>query len=57
MFVCFFGEICTGFRSGGSWVRVAILITHIRGLLAPLITAHEPPSGAYSLPCCCCILL
>ena len=38
---------------GGSWVvisrvisRVAILITHIRGLLTPLITTHEPPSVA-----------
>ena len=36
---------------GGSWVvisrvlsRVTILITHIRGLLTPLITTHEPPS-------------
>ena len=36
---------------GGSWVvisrvisRVTILITHIRGLITPLITAHEPPS-------------
>ena len=36
---------------GGSWeVRsgvismVTIVITHIRGLKAPLITTHEPPS-------------
>ena len=36
---------------GGSWVvisrgisRVTILITHIKGLLTPLITTHEPPS-------------
>ena len=36
---------------GGSWVvisrvisRVTILITHIRGLITPLITSHEPPS-------------
>ena len=36
---------------GGSWVvisrvisRVTILITHIRGLITPLITTHEPPS-------------
>ena len=35
---------------GGSWVvisgvisRVAILITHIRGLITPPITTHEPP--------------
>ena len=41
-----------GFRVlGGSWVvisrvisRVTILITHIRGLITPLITTHEPPS-------------
>ena len=26
--------------------RVAILITHIRGLLTPLMTTHEPPSVA-----------
>ena len=24
--------------------RVTILITHIRGLITPLITTHEPPS-------------
>ena len=36
---------------GGSWVvisrvisRVTILITHIKGLITPLITTHEPPS-------------
>ena len=36
---------------GGSWVvitrvlsRVAILIIHIRGLITPRITTHEPPS-------------
>ena len=36
---------------GGSWVvtsgvisRVTTLITHIRGLITPLITTHEPPS-------------
>ena len=36
---------------GGSWVvingvisRVTILISHIRGIIAPLITTHEPPS-------------
>ena len=36
---------------GGSWVvidgilrRVTILIHHIRGLITPLITTHEPPS-------------
>ena len=36
---------------GGSWVvvsrvisRVTILITHIRGLITPLITTPEPPS-------------
>ena len=38
---------------GGSWVvisgviiRVAIIITHNRGLITPLITTHEPPSSA-----------
>ena len=37
---------------GGSWVvisgvisRVTIVITHIRGLITPLITAQEPPSS------------
>ena len=25
--------------------RVTVLITHIRGLITPLITTHEPPSG------------
>ena len=39
---------------GGSWVvnisgaisKVSILIiTHIRGLITPLITTHEPPSS------------
>ena len=36
---------------GGSWVvisgvisRATIVITQIRGLITPLITAHEPPS-------------
>ena len=35
---------------GGSWLvisgvvwRVTIIRTHIRGLIPPLITAHEPP--------------
>ena len=46
---------------GGSWVvisrvisRVSILITHIRGLLTPLITTHEPPSRAlnYTFEAC-----
>ena len=42
---------CQGTALGGSWVvtsgvisRIAIVITHIRGLIIPLITAHEPPS-------------
>ena len=36
---------------GGSWVvisgvisKVTIVITHIRGLITPLISTHEPPS-------------
>ena len=36
---------------GGSWVvicgiisRVSIVISHIRGLVTPLTTTHEPPS-------------
>ena len=40
---------------GGSWVvisgvisRVTTSITHIRGLITPLITTHEPPSRAHS---------
>ena len=39
---------------GGSWVsisgvisRVAITITHIRGLITPLILTHEPPSRVW----------
>ena len=39
---------------GGSWVvihgaisRVTILLTHIRGLITPLITTREPPSINY----------
>ena len=38
---------------GGSWVVISgvlsmatIIITHIRGLTTPVITTHEPPSGA-----------
>ena len=41
----------TGTLLGGAWVvmsgvigRVTILITHIRGLITPLRTTHEPPS-------------
>ena len=29
-------------------VRVTILIIHIRGLITPLITTHEPPSRTTS---------
>ena len=46
---------------GGSWVvisgvisRVTIIITHIRGLITPLVTTHEPSSIPYTLnpkPC------
>ena len=39
------------FVLGGSWVvisgvisRVTILVTHIGGLITPLITTHKPPS-------------
>ena len=28
----------------GAISRVTIFITHIRGLITPLITTHEPPS-------------
>ena len=49
-----FPLIFQGTVLGGSWVvisgvrsRVAIVKTHIiRGLITPLITAHEPPSRA-----------
>ena len=41
---------------GGSWgvisgviSKVTIVITHIMGLITPLITTHEPPSRLYSL--------
>ena len=40
---------------GGSWLlksrvisRVTLLISLIRGLITPLITTHEPPSGLCS---------
>ena len=40
---------------GGSWVvisgvisRVTIVISHIRGLITPLITTREPPSKLLS---------
>ena len=29
----------------GAISRVSILITHIKGLITPLITTHEPPSN------------
>ena len=36
---------------GGSWLlisraisRITAVITHIKGLITPLITTHEPPS-------------
>ena len=39
------------FLLGGSWVvisgdisKVTIVIIHIRGLITPLVTTHEPPS-------------
>ena len=35
------------FLLGGSWLvisRATVVITHIRGLITPLITTHEPPS-------------
>ena len=42
---------------GGSWVvisgvisRETILITHIRGLIPPLITTHEPPCSPRTRP-------
>ena len=41
---------------GGSWVvisgvisRVTITTTHIRGLITPLITTHEPPSWVHEV--------
>ena len=49
--------VIAGFDSsilGGSWVvisrvlsGVTILLTHILGLMTPLITTHEPPSSGY----------
>ena len=30
--------------TSGVLIRVTIIITHIRGLITPLITTHEPPS-------------
>ena len=42
---------------GGSWVvisglisRVTVVITHIKGLITPLITTHEPPSTPAQAP-------
>ena len=44
------------YSTWGSWVvisgiisRVTTLITHIRGLITPLVTTHEPPSIPYTL--------
>ena len=46
-------------RLGGSWVvvsgvisRVSVIITHIRGRIAPFITTHEPPSKAWLAVLC-----
>ena len=39
---------------GGSWEvsgvisRVTVIITHIRGLITPLLTTHEPPTTKHS---------
>ena len=30
--------------------RVTVVITYVRGLITPLITAHEPPSRALAQP-------
>ena len=42
---------------GGSWVvisgvtiKATIIIAHIRGLITPLITTHQPPSGVREGP-------
>ena len=44
----------SGLVLGGSWVvisrvisRVIIITTHFRGLIAPLITTHEPYAGLW----------
>ena len=50
-------QLCRGsVLLGGSWAvtcgaigRVTVLITHIRGLMTPLIIAHEPPSRLFSV--------
>ena len=49
---------------GGSWVViigvvswVTVIITHIRGLISPLITNHEPPSRVQGSGCCLKALL
>ena len=49
-----------GILLGGSWVAingviigVTILITHVRGLLTPLMTTHEPPSMLANIPSSC----
>ena len=45
-------KVGSGRLLGGSWVvisgvigRVTIIITHIRELITPFITTHEPPSN------------
>ena len=53
-----FGGVYRGFHwliLGGSWViisgvrsRVTVVITHLRGLITPLITTPEPPSRKVS---------
>ena len=35
-------EACTS--ASGVISRVTIVVSHIRGLITPLITTHEPPS-------------
>ena len=49
-----------GHLLGGSWVvisrvksRVTILVTHIRGLITPRKTTHEPPSSFGGPPILC----
>ena len=31
--------------------QLGVVITHVRGLITPLITTHEPPSKPQEFPC------
>ena len=46
----FQGQVSPALLLGGSWLVTSI--THNRGLITPLTTTHEPPSGLQLRPAC-----